>query len=79
MTNSEAGQARRLESGIREPLGKGANQELPERTRKQQSSRRECIKARLVGPRDLGLNPGATTYCVILHKLLNLSEPHTLY
>jgi len=33
----------------------------------------------LGGPVDLRLKPASATYCVILHKLLSLPEPYTLY
>lgn len=78
MTDSEAGQAICLETGIREPVARGPTKNTECRGRGRRISRaveQSKYKSMFWGTQKPGFEfwP-CKTYCVILHKLLNLFE-----
>lgn len=68
-----------LELGIREPLARGQPRTQSSAGEEQGSAEQNRVgkSPGLRSFRDQGLNSGSAISCVILHKLLNLSEPHT--
>lgn len=77
MTHLEAGQPGHLELHIEKPVAREPTKNTECSGTGVGISRavdKSKYKSMCWDPRDLGLNSRSATYCVILHKLLNLSE-----